>query len=480
MTRRALPISRAARAPRPGIIHLGLGAFFRAHGAVIIEEAQRASAGDWGIIGVSLRSPTIRDALAPQDFCYTTIERAPERETWRQIEILSDVVFAPNDPMGLIARMADPTIKIVSLTVTEKGYCHVPGTGQLDPNHPDIQTDLASPRPKSAVGFLVRALAQRRAAGLRPFTVLSCDNLPDNGQVAQNVVLGMAQRIDPGLAGWIANEGRFPSTMVDRIVPATSQTDIKAFEENSGRRDASPVVHEPFRQWVIEDSFVDGSRPTFEGIAGVDLVGDVAPFELMKLRMLNGTHSALSYLGYLAGHDTISGVSSDPEFAKFAERLWRDEIIPTLKPPEGADLNAYAGALLQRYKNPSIQHRTWQIAMDGSQKLPQRILGTISDNIAGGRPCPGLILAVAGWMRYVKGKDEKGAPIDVRDPLAAELNAVWKTAQSPADAARGILRIKTIFEGTPRIHEAEDQIIAVLEGLVQSGARATMRMLLGE
>ena len=336
--------------------------------------------------------------------------------------------------------MGDPKIRIVSLTVTEKGYCHDPATGRLNRAHPDIVHDLAHPdAPRSAPGFLVRALARRRAAGVAPFTVLCCDNLPDNGAMVRGVVLELAGLVDPALADWIAEEGAFPSTMVDRIVPATKPEDIKHVAELTGSLDLSPVLHEPFRQWVVEDRFVGDARPDL-GVVGVQLVQEVRPFELMKLRMLNGTHSSLAYLGYLAGHETIAETIADPVFADLCRHLWRAEIIPTLAPPEGEDLDRYAAALLERYANPAIRHRTWQIAMDGSQKLPQRILGTLADNRAAGRPSPGLTLAVAAWMRYVGGIDERGQPIDVRDPLAARLEALSGRRARPGGEGRGVAR----------------------------------------
>ncbi|MEL7115059.1 MAG: mannitol dehydrogenase family protein, partial [Pseudomonadota bacterium] len=281
-----LPRLRRQRpAPPSRIVHLGLGAFFRAHGAVVIEQA----GGAWGITGVSLRAPGVRDRLAAQDYAYTAVELGPEDERHRVVEGLADVLFAPENPQALIARMADPATQIVSLTVTEKGYCHVPSTGALDLDHPDIQHDLRHPTPKSAIGYIVRALQSRRDAGLRPFTVLSCDNLPDNGRVAGRVVTDLARRIDPSLADWIASEARFPATMVDRIVPATTDENIAALAAATGVHDAAPVFHEPFLQWVIEDDFVYGARPAFETVPGVQMVADVAPFEAMKLRMLNGT-----------------------------------------------------------------------------------------------------------------------------------------------------------------------------------------------
>jgi fructuronate reductase len=347
---------------------------------------------------------------------------------------------AREDPAAVLAAMAAPDVRIVSLTVTEKGYCHEPSTGRLDAGHPDVLHDLAAPLPRSAPGFLVRALAARRVAGLPPFTVLCCDNLPDNGRVVRGVVLDLAARIDPALADWIAAHARFPGTMVDRIVPATRPEDIERIATLTGLHDAAPVLHEPFRQWVVQDDFVPGTRPDLAA-TGVQMVADVAPFEHMKLRMLNGTHSALAYLGYLAGHETIADTVADPAFAAFVRRLWAGEIIPALTPPPGVDLPAYADQLFARYANPAIRHRTWQIAMDGSQKLPQRILGTLATNLDAGRPSPGLMLALAAWVQYVSGSDLQGRPIDVRDPLAGTLQ---KAASSP-DPVGAILSLRAIF-----------------------------------
>ena len=460
--------------PMPGIVHLGLGAFFRSHGALVIEEAMQAAGGDWGIIGASLRSPDIRDRLAEQEFVYTAVEMAPGGERRRVVNVLCDVMFAPEAPGALLARMADPSIRIVSLTVTEKGYCHIPSTGALDREHPDIRHDIVNRTPKSAVGFIVRALQERHRTGTPPFTLLSCDNLPDNGRVTRNVVVGLAELIDPALAAWIETEACFPSTMVDRIVPATTQENIEAFATVAGYLDQSPVFHEPFLQWVIEDDFVDGARPSFEEVAGVQMVSDVAPFELMKIRMLNGTHSALAYLGYLAGHETISQTVANPVFRNFICQVWSREIIPALDPPEGIDLQHYAGELLERYSNPAIRHRTWQIAMDGSQKLPQRILGTIADNIAAGRSSDGLFLAVAAWMRYVGGVDEREQPIDVRDPLADHLRALTEQQSSPAGKVDALLSVEEVF-GPKADPEMRNGILAAFERLIANGAEASAR-----
>jgi len=285
----------------------------------------------------------------------------------------------------------------------------------------------------------------------------------------------MAARIDPALADWIATQGRFPATMVDRIVPATTPEVIARVAALTGVADATPVQHEPFRQWVIEDDFVHGARPDL-GAVGVELVTDVTAHEHMKLRMLNGTHSALAYLGYLAGHETIAQTVADPVFAGFVRRLWANEIIPAVTAPQGVDLFAYADRLFDRYANPGIRHRTWQIAMDGSQKLPQRILGTLAENLAAGRPSPGLVTAVAAWMRYVGGVDERGAPIDVRDPLAAQLRAASDAGTSAAEKVAALLAFNTIFP--PALASAlAPQVTAAFDRLAQLGAQKTLESL---
>ena len=345
-------------APRPGvgIVHLGLGAFYRAFGAVYVAEAMAASGGDWSIVGVSLKNPTTRDALAPQNWAYTSVTLAENNESTKVIDVLENVLVAPENPAAVLEAMADPGVKIVSLTVTEKGYCHNPATGALTVDHPDIAHDLQQEMPRSAPGFLVRALARRRAAGVPPFTVLSCDNLPENGALVRQIVLDFAHLIDPTLAQWIGENGRFPATMVDRITPATTSADIARVTAETGLYDSAPVLHEPFRQWVIEDNFVRDIRPDFNAV-GVEMVKDVSRFEQMKLRMLNGSHSALAYLGYLAGHETISDTVADPAFAAYVRQIWA-EIMPVVRAPQGFDLQVYAKALMERYANPKIRHHT--------------------------------------------------------------------------------------------------------------------------
>ena len=291
-----LPVDHLTQSAAPrlgvGIIHLGLGAFYRTLGAVYIAEAMAASGGDWGIVGVSLKNPTTRNALAPQIWAYTSVTLAENDESAKVIDVLENVLVTPENPAEVLEAMADPGIRSVSLTVTEKGYCHNPATRALTMGHPDIAYDLQQKMPRSAPGFLVPAPARRHAASVPPFTILSCDNLPENDALVRQIVLDFAHLIDPSLARWIGENGRFPATMVDRVAAIT------------GLYDSAPVLHEPFPQWVIEDNFVRDVRPDFNAV-GVEMVKDVSRFKQMKLRMLNGSHSALAYLGYLADHETI-------------------------------------------------------------------------------------------------------------------------------------------------------------------------------
>jgi fructuronate reductase len=293
----------------------------------------------------------------------------------------------------------------------------------------------------------------------------------------RSIVLELARLINPELADWIAQNGLFPSTMVDRIVPATTPEDIATLADKSGYLDRSPVIHEPFRQWVIEDDFVNEERPDFAA-AGAQMVEDVAAFERMKLRCLNGTHSSLAYLGYLAGHETIFDTVSNPDFARYCQRLWSAEIIPSLNPPEGANLPDYAQALFERYSNPAIRHLTWQIAMDGSQKLPQRILGTIAENLAAERASPGLVLAVAAWMRYVGAVDEAGQVIDVQDPLAELLKSLSDSGKDTAAKVDAILSLREVFPESLAINPLfQNALQQAFSRLSKHGAQACAKEL---
>lgn len=454
----------------PGIVHLGIGAFHRAHQAVYTDTVLGNGDMRWGIVGASLRSAGTRDALAPQNGLYTVAARDGEGEQLRVIGSSAGLLVAPEDPGALLGAMTRPEVRIVSLTVTEKGYCHAPATGMLDEAHPDIRHDLASPeKPRSAIGFIVEAIARRRIAGLAPFTVLSCDNLPANGRTLKRVITRFAELRDPDLGRFVADEVACPSSMVDRIVPATTDIDRETIAAHLGLTDAWPIVTEPFSQWVIEDDFPAG-RPQWEQ-AGATFVTDVDAYELMKLRLLNGSHSAIAYLGYLAGHETVSDAIAAPGFAQFVRRLMDEEVTPTLPVLPGIDLDAYKADLMERFRNPALRHRTWQIAMDGSQKLPQRLLNTIRDRLKAGAPFPGLALGVAAWMRYATGTDEKGAPIDVRDPLAETIRRQTEGAASASDLMSAFLRLDQVF-GTdlPAEPEFRSTVETALAGLLREGA----------
>jgi fructuronate reductase len=457
-----------------GIVHLGVGAFHRAHQAVYTDDILAADRR-WGIVAASLQSPDTFDALQPQNGLYTLAVRSEQGEALRVIGAIKRLVVAPRDVEGLIRAMADPATRIVSLTVTEKGYCHDPSTGELNEDHPDIVRDLGHPHaPKSAPGFLVEALRRRRASGVAPFTVLTCDNLPSNGRTVKRVLTRFAERIDEDLGRFVAGEVSCPSTMVDRIVPSTSDDDRERVRRAIGVVDAWPVVTEPFTQWVIEERFSLG-RPAWEK-AGAEFVADVEPYEHMKLRLLNGSHSTLAYLGYLAGYETIADAMADPAFARLVEELMDDEVTPTLHLPSGADVAAYKRALMGRFKNPALRHRTWQIAMDGSQKLPQRILGTVRDRLRDNAPLERLALAVAAWMRYVAGIDEAGTAIDVRDPMAVRLrNLADRAGPSAERLSRELFAVREIFgDDLPNDLRFTSGVTAALARLFANGAKRTV------
>ena len=459
-------------AVRVGVVHLGVGAFHRAHQAVYLDDRLAAGETQWAICGASLRSPQTSRALDPQDRLYALSVRSEAGEDLHVIGALRQLVGAGE---ALLAAMSDPAVRIVTLTVTEKGYCHDPAARQLDELHPDIRHDLANPRtPRSAPGFLVEALARRRSAGTAPFAIVSCDNLPSNGVTARAVIARLAQLRDADFGRWVSGEVAFPSTMVDRIVPATTDEDRARIAAGLGVEDAWPVVSEPFSQWVIEDRFPSG-RPRFED-SGATLVGDVAPFELAKLRLLNGAHSALAYLGYLAGYETVAEAMADENLAGLVAGLMTQEAAPTLDARATGDLDPYIARLLARFRNPALRHRTWQIAMDGSQKLPQRLLETARARLAAGQPIERLALGVAAWMRYVVGVDEQGRAIDVRDPLAARLKAIAErqgleaTRLAPALAAVGEV-FGADLAADPRFLAA---VTSALAALIAKGARRTV------
>ncbi len=404
----------------PGIVHLGLGAFARAH-LIPATEAAMAATGDrdWGVLGVSLRHADVRDALAPRGFDYTLALRDADahgapRERRETLHALRGVLVAPEEPRAVLEAIAARATRIVSLTVTEKGYHHEPASGALRRDDPGIVHDLAHPEaPRTTLGFLVHGLALRHARGLGPLTLLSCDNLPSNGRTLRGLVLAFAREIDAALAGWIDQLCRFPNAMVDRIVPRND--------------DLAVVTAEPFFDWAVEDDFAAG-RPDWTAY-GARFVADAEPYERLKLRMVNGSHSAIAYLGVMAGWSTVDRAIGEPALRRFVEALMREEIEPTLAGRIDADLAAYRARLIERFANPALAHRTRQIAMDGSQKIPQRWLGTVRDRLARGEPIERLALAVAAWLHFLRGMDEAGQRYAIDDPLAGALAALGDEAQ---------------------------------------------------
>ena len=465
-------LSRSRPAPRPGIVHFGPGAFFRALVAVSTQQAMAARPGDWGIVAVSLKSAAARDALMPQGCAFTAVSLGPGGNDRQIIGSIVRVLVAPDDPAAVLSQLCRRETRVVSLTITEKGYGLIPGSHWLDRANADVAHDLANPgAPRTAAGFIVAALARRRADGLPGFTVLSCDNLPANGQVMRAAVMAHAAAHGGALAEWIAANARFPSTMVDRITPAATPEDRRALAAAAGYDDRACVFHEPFRQWVIEDDFVAGARPAWEA-GGAEFVADVARHETMKLRCLNGAHSALAYLGLGAGKATIADAVADPALAAYCRALW-GEIVPTIEPPAGADPGAYCNGLLNRFANPAIRHRTAQIATDGSQKLPQRLLATISDNLAAGRGIGCLSLAVAAWVHHAAPAAGSAAPPpDLNDPLARRL----ATAAVAADPVAAFLDISDVFgPALARDKRFRTALSRAHAAIAADGARAAAR-----
>ncbi|MBA9030694.1 mannitol dehydrogenase family protein [Rhizobium leguminosarum] len=407
---------------KSGILHLGPGAFFRAHFAPFTDAALATSGGDWGIEVASLRTADVADHLNEQNGLYTMLIRDTSGTVARVIGPILRAHVATRDPAGLLDRLEDPTIRIVSLTVTEKAYGMDTATGGLDLNHADVAADLANRHaPRGVIGYLVEGLSRRRAKGIAPFTPLSCDNLPSNGAVLKRLVLDFAERVDPSLRQWIEANVPFPSTMVDRITPASTEATYQDAERLTGRQDLAAIETEPFTQWVIEDHFANG-RPAWEK-AGALMVTDVSAYEKMKLRMLNGAHSLLAYLGYIGGYEFIRDVMDDAGLAALAYRHMH-AAARTLDAVPGIDLDDYASELIARFANKAIAHRTYQIAMDGTQKLPQRLLEPATEALAHGDKAETYAIAVAAWMRYAIGEHGNGERYELRDPRAGEIAAL--------------------------------------------------------
>ena len=421
-----------------GIVHLGIGAFHRAHQAVYTEAALERSGGDWRTLGVSLRSPDVAQALNPQDGLYTLLVRDEGVTEARIIGNLAGVLFAPQESEALIGRLADPATRIVSLTITEKGYGLDRSTGGLDPTHPAIAHDLetASGAAQSAFGLLVAALRRRSLHGAAPLAVMSCDNFSANGEIARRLCLELAEQLAPDLLGWMGDHLSFPATMVDRITPASTERTFADARTVLGVEDRAAVEAEPFTQWVIADDF-RGGRPDWEA-GGALLVDDVTPYEDMKLRMLNGSHSMLAYAGFLAGHRYVRDVMRAAPLRALVQRHLKAASL-TLGSGLAVDLASYAEDLLHRFSNPAIAHETYQIAMDGTQKLPQRIFAPALEALRRGQPLQPFAFATAAWVRYALGRAESGGAYDLRDPRSGEIERALAGVPGDADAICGAL-----------------------------------------
>jgi fructuronate reductase len=453
-----------------GIVHLGLGAFHRAHQAVYLERnLGRHQGGAWGLCSANLRSGrALVEALAAQGCRYHVAEYKDRSQvTLREVRAVREVLFAGDQGQGrarLLDRLADPAVRIVTLTVTEKGYCLNPASGALRLDDPQIVADLATPRqPCSVPGILLEGLRRRQEAGLVPFTVLSCDNMPNNGERTRQAVLGLAQALDPVLAQWLSEAVAFPDSMVDRIVPAMDEASRQRLRA-LGCDDPAAVACEAFSQWVVQDHFPAG-RPDWEA-EGVQMVTDVRPFEDMKLRLLNGSHSMLAYVGLLAGFETVAQAMDDPGMTRLIARYMHEEAAPTLDMPGGVDVSSYADALIARFCNDALEHRLRQIAMDGSQKLPQRWLTGAQQLLSQGRPMACTALGIAAWLRFT---EQEGPSLD--DPLRDRLNRL-PTGLARVEAA---LALTDVF--APAVAQAEGFRLAVVDayqGIATRGVRALL------
>ncbi len=461
----------------PGIIHIGVGNFHRSHQAVYLDDLFNAGLSlDWGIVGAGFRPPdaAMRAALAGQDWLTTVVEKevgsSRARVTGSMIDFLRVVGGGNGNARAMVDALTDPRIRIVSLTVTEGGYCIDPATGDFDPHHPDIKADLAmAEAPTQVFGTLVAALKARRAAGISPFSIMSCDNMPGNGHVTRHAVLGFAALTDPDLATWIEGEVAFPNSMVDRITPATTDRERDLLRERFGIEDARPVFCESFCQWVMEDHFCDG-RPAFEAV-GVTLTDDVAPFELMKLRMLNGGQAAIAYPAALVGFQTVDEAMASPLIGGFLEKLEREEIIPAVPAISGIDRNHYLDLIKRRFANPEIKDTIPRLCQDGSNRQPKFILPSTRDRLNDGQCIDGLALVSALWCRYCYGETEAGMPIMIDDVQADRLrNAAREARTTPA----AFLALRDIFGDLSDSSAFGDAFESMLNGIWQDGVSKTM------
>jgi len=460
---------------RPHTVHIGVGSFHRAHQAVYLDDLlQRRVLTDWGECGMGVlpHDVGIRNALRDQDFYYTVLERSENDQTARVVGSIIDFALAPEGIEHAIDRLADQDTRLVSLTITEGGYFINEGSGNFSAEHPSIQHDIRQPtHPITSIGLISAALRRRRDDGLPPFTVMSCDNLQGNGHVMRQVLLGLAELQEPALARWISENVAFPNCMVDRITPATTASDAEELRSAFGIVDAWPVVTEPFRQWVIEDMFCNG-RPPWEEV-GAEMVSDVLPYELMKMRLLNASHMAMAYLGALAGHTFAHEVIRDSVFDQFI-RAFMDEVTPIVPIIPNVSVKLYKNTLIERFANPTINDRVARLCSEGSAKMPKWVLPSAVELAEAQRPNRLLALAIAGWIRYLQAaKDDQGNAIEVVDARAAELRLV---AGELGDDPRPFLALNFLF-GSAYFVESDfaSEVERALKSLRIFGARKTLR-----
>ena len=464
---------------RAGILHVGVGNFHRAHQAAYLDDRFNAGADvDWAIVGAGVRETdrAMRRDLVAQDLLTTVVAQEATHARVRVTGAMIDFIEPGGDSEALLATLTDPAIRIVSLTITEGGYCIDPATQRFDAAHPEIVADAADiAHPRGAFGLIVAGLKRRRAAGVAPCTVMSCDNLPGNGDVARDAVTGLARLVDPGLARWIEDRVAFPNSMVDRITPATTAREIAHLETTYGIRDARPVFCEDYRQWVLEDRFSAG-RPRLEE-AGVQFVADVAPFELMKIRILNGGHAALAYPAALLDIAFVHEAMDEPLVRGFVAKLLDDEIVPTVPPVPSTDLRQYRTSVLRRFANPRIGDTVRRLCHDGSNRQPKFILPTVADRLREGRGVDGLALAGALWCRYCFGTSDSGVAIAPNDPSWPQLTA---RAHEARRDPRAWLSMRDIFGDLgddPRYVTAFSRALGTLW---RDGTRATLTRYLDE
>ncbi|WP_300759848.1 mannitol dehydrogenase family protein [Janthinobacterium sp.] len=457
----------------PSIVHIGVGGFYRAHQAVYLDDLLALPGhAQWGYCGVGLlpSDAAMRDAMQSQDGLYTVVERSAAGDVARVIGCVGEYLYAPDDPAAVLEKLAAPSTRIVSLTITEGGYYVNQGTGEFDASHPDIVYELAHPQaPRCSFGYLLAALSLRRQRGLAPFTILSCDNLQHNGDVTRTMLLAFAALRDADLAQWLATHCSFPNSMVDRITPATTDEHRALVRDSFGIADAWPVVCEPFRQWVIEDAFPHG-RPAWE-LVGAQMTHDVLPYEKMKLRLLNASHQALCYIGMLLGYTYAHEAMNDAGIRALVRRMMDDEVTPLLDTVAGVDLEQYKATLIERFSNPAVRDQLARIGTEGSARIPKFVLPSVREALAQGRAIKLLGFTVACWFRYLEGHDEQGNALPLNDPYAERLRAL--ALQGGADAGP-LLSLHELFGElgeSPVFVAAVTQALASLYG---QGARAAL------